>query len=527
MARFFLCRGRVRNEAEVRLDYVGPNASQRFKAELNGLKERNNSHKTCSRLCPSVFYNSASQEDPDHSMLLLTSCGLSSIYHLRSLFPKMNLHELVNLIRSGPAELELSKPLLTKLAIARVDHSIDRGVVRAVLFRFRRRTCFSGRCNPCGFSVFLQALQSSETIRDVSCFSQLQLDITEYEWVLLVKTLGSIRDIRILKFYCTHGSRYFNPYQAVAEAVNSAHSLHMLEVCLRGETFSIALPGLSALANSLKEHTALQKFTWSDFGSRIRIAPSQFFLDLVLLALPACPYLREVFINTEYASASAMKTLLQLPKDTRLTLVLNTEHWLAVADGIGQGHCNIKNLYLALQLQSSNSKDTEAVKAIASAIRLDCNLEHLSLEKENAFTDEAGVALAEALTVNKTLHNITLSFEPLSIGQVRDAAADADTMSAPAYNAFSAMLRINTSLRLKLPPFNDAVSDERLVDSRNQMLIEQRLNNVGRGRLLASSQTPREAWVDALNELNAPNVDLAFKVSCLYSLLRLHPATCM
>jgi hypothetical protein len=50
----------------------------------------------------------------------------------------MNPRELVDHIRSGPAELVLSKPL-----------------------RFRRRT----RSNPCDFSEFLQALQSTETIR--------------------------------------------------------------------------------------------------------------------------------------------------------------------------------------------------------------------------------------------------------------------------------------------------------------------------------------------------------------------------
>jgi hypothetical protein len=67
-----------------------------------------------------------------------------------------------------------------------------------------------------------------------------------------------------------------------------------------------------------------------------------------------------------------------------------------------------------------------------------------------------------------------------------------------------------------------------LVDSRNQMLIEQRLNEVGRGRLLASSQTTKEEWVDALHELNYDDVDdeqpEALRVSCMYSLLHLNPS---
>jgi hypothetical protein len=144
---------------------------------------------------------------------------------------------------------------------------------------------------------------------------------------------------------------------------------------------------------------------------------------------------------------------------------------------------------------------------------------------ENDFTDEAGMALAEALTVNTTLRNITLCSKVRTINEVPNEAK----LGAPAYEAFSAMLRVNTSLRLELPPFDDAGGDERIVDSRNQIRIEQGLNYGGRGRLLSSSQTPRDEWVDALNELNFSNVDEppAFNVSCLYSLLLLHPSVCL
>jgi hypothetical protein len=74
-------------------------------------------------------------------------------------------------------------------------------------------------------------------------------------------------------------------------------------------------------------------------------------------------------------------------------------------------------------------------------------------------------------------------------------------LGAQAYDKFCAMLRVNTSLFLNLPPFNDRAGDQRLVDSRNQMRIEQRLNHLGRGGLLSSIQTPRKEWVDALSEL--------------------------
>jgi hypothetical protein len=77
----------------------------------------------------------------------------------------MNPHELVDHIRSGPTEIVYEEPL-----------------------RFRRLT----HSKPCDFNEFLQALQSSETIRDVSCYSHRKLITSEDEWLLLVKTLGNI-----------------------------------------------------------------------------------------------------------------------------------------------------------------------------------------------------------------------------------------------------------------------------------------------------------------------------------------------
>jgi hypothetical protein len=54
------------------------------------------------------------------------------------------------------------------------------------------------------------------------------------------------------------------------------------------------------------------------------------------------------------------------------------------------------------------------------------------------------------------------------------------------------MLRVNTSLDLMIRPSETDGVNERLRESRDQLRIEQRLNLVGRGRLLASSQTTRE-----------------------------------
>jgi hypothetical protein len=198
-----------------------------------------------------------------------------------------------------------------------------------------------------------------------------------------------------------------------------------------------------------------------------------------LWALPACPHLRKVFIATKYASADAMKNLLQLPSATDLHLLVleKQEHLLAVADESRRGRCYVHRLTLVMiQGTMVVSEDTQAVKAVASAIRLDQKLERLHLRMY--FSDEAGVALAEALLINKTLRNINL----------RNCKA---TLGAQAYEAFSAMLRVNTSIVMKLPRDELAGADERLCESLKQMRTEQRLNHVGRGRLLVAPDEKR------------------------------------
>ena len=204
----------------------------------------------------------------------------------------MNARELVDRIRSGPALLALDEPL-----------------------RFRRRT----RSNPCDFNEFLRALQSGETIQMVKCETHLNLGITEDEWCLLVKTIGRIKGIDCLWFHCKPGSRDFHPFQAVAAALNNAHSLDALTVVEECGMFPGGSSGMIALANALREHTSLREFGWIDCS---RMEEGQITaVDPVLWALPACRYLQQITIVTKYASADALKNLLQLRPAIELRLV--------------------------------------------------------------------------------------------------------------------------------------------------------------------------------------------------------------
>ena len=461
--------------------------------------ERNDSHK---KLFLPVYASRAvfaylvvySMGPRDHFLVFLrvVVCNLSFIYLSHD--PVLILRKLIDHVRSGPVEIVLDKPLG---------------------FPF----------DPCDFKDFLQDLQSNETITTVTCASQLQLRVSEDRWLRLVMTLGSIKGIEHLTLRCTHGSCYFHPFRAIAEAVNNAHSLRKLEISQYARFFPKDPSGMIALASALRDHSTLQEFIWTDLCSRLETVQITA-LDPVLRALPACPHLQKVTIMTKYASSNATKQLLKLRPATDLRLVLAREDWLAVTNEIRQGRCNVQRLTLSM-VQCPRSEATEAVKAAASAIRLDQNLKHLTLQIESGFTDEAGTALAETLTVNKTLRKVRLFVKPVYAS--RNAHINRATLGAQSYEAFSAMLRSYTGLVLRLPRIEPAGgADERLFDSHNQMIIEQRLNQVGRGRLLASSNyKTREEWVDALHKLStncALKDSSAFRVSCLYSLLRLHPA---
>jgi hypothetical protein len=76
---------------------------------------------------------------------------------------------------------------------------------------------------------------------------------------------------------------------------------------------------------------------------------------------------------------------------------------------------NVRRLDLYV-LQCAESNATEAVKAVASTIQMDCDLEDLFLQLENGFSNEAGVAMMEALTVNIILRKIIIVLPEATLG---------------------------------------------------------------------------------------------------------------
>jgi hypothetical protein len=423
----------------------------------------------------------------------------------------MNSCDLVDYVRSGPVELKL----FSELPFGRRNHVL---------------------LDQVEFSNFLRALKSSETIRAATCVGFRSLSITQEQWVRLVNTLGSIQDIQQLQLVCQQGSRDFFPVSAVASAVKNAQSLRQLKVVVPQDPQDQDLDpsGLVLLANTLRQHAALEVFVWTEQFSRREQSPDKTTFDPVLRALPDCPHLREVFIMTKCASADAIRNLLRSSTLTNLHLIQEPEDWFVVADEIRHGHCHIKNLMLST-VASSSSEATDVTLAMANAIALQRHgsLESLTLQIGNGFTVKAAVALAHALTVNQTLRKVNLTDK---VRPYFDNVGTKDYLCAQAYEAFSKMLQVNTRVSLYVPAPNcrAAASACCKVETKlarehyRQLCIEQRLNTVGRGSLLASSPTTREAWVNALHDLNIRDNDEhpSFHLGSLYTLLQLNPAIC-
>jgi hypothetical protein len=425
----------------------------------------------------------------------------------------MKPYELFDKIRlNNPSELELKHTL-----------------------RFRRRS----RSNPCSFDDLLQALQSNESIHTVRCQGDISLGITQEEWFLFVETLGRIRGLRQLSFL---GQNVPNvpPAQAVANAVGGARLLRTLQI---GEGVIIfgSRAGFVDLCHNIGSCCLeLEEVDWqgkfrSTWDNRENPAANNC-LDPLFRALALCPRLKRIRVWTDavnYVTPQAVRELLvRSPDDSPCNVLecldLKTTEWEAIAEQLGKDSCRIIK---TLKLSTLRCPGSSAV-ALARAVGQNHHLESLTLQLGTGFTDAIGVALAQALQVNTTLQELVL------IEQWDNGFRGTDLMDIAAYQALRKMLRVNTSVVLKLPvrikvyEWGGTPPDS-VRPYYDRMRIEMRLNAAGRGGLmLADSQVSRAAWVNTLHELLTLDDDVHrdiddLRVDCVYTLLKLNPSLCL
>jgi hypothetical protein len=411
----------------------------------------------------------------------------------------MKPYELFDLIRlNNPNELELKHTL-----------------------RFRRRS----RSNPCSFDDLIQALRSNESIHTVRCQGNVSLGITQEEWFLFVQTLGTIPGLRQLSFL---GQDVPNvpPVQAVADSVGSARKLRKLQIG-EGVILFGSRAGFLALCRNIGTSCLdLEQVEWQGkFRStwEIRANRDTNCLDPLLDALSICPRLQKVGVWTDavnYVTPQAVRELL-VRSPVLKCLDLKTTEWEAVAEQIGQDSCRIKTLKLStLRCPGSGAE------ALARAVGHNRHLQSLTLRVGTGFTDAVGVALAQALQVNTTLQELVL------VDQWDYGFRTTDHMNISAYQALRKMLRVNTSVALKVPALDSRWSSDVADTVRpyyDRMRIEMRLNAAGRGGLMmVGSQASKAAWVNTLQELivQGDDDDDDLQVDCLYTLLKLNPSIC-
>jgi hypothetical protein len=219
-------------------------------------------------------------------------------------------------------------------------------------------------------------------------------------------------------------------------------------------------------------------------------------LDPLFRALAVCPRLRSVQIWTDtvnYVTPQAVRELL-VRAPVLQCLDLKTTEWEAVAEQIGQDSCHIETLKLStLRCPGSGAG------SLARVVGQNRHLLSLTLRVGTGFTDALGIALAQALQVNTSLKELVL------VGEWDYGFRTTDHMNIPAYQALRKMLRVNTSVVLKVPALDSRWNPD-LVDIvrpyHDRMLIEMRLNAAGRGKLMLGSQASKVKWVNTLHELS-------------------------
>jgi hypothetical protein len=468
----------------------------------------------------------------------------------------MQPQTLLDTIRGAPKELKLFETI-----------------------RFRRRT----RSSTCDFQTILQALTACDSLTVLICSRHFMSGITSDEWFRFLQCTGSIPNLRELYFVCH--SRV--PVLAIAHIVGTSKSLRKLffghDNTLTGNvtelrdlvtgqgavttgtvtataTATVAGSGTCTstsastsdstdsgnndndIDNDIKSnncgcyfrHSALEELIWlgganddddnDNDGDNDRSNQQEPLVpfDALLRALIPCPKLRTAKIGTERIPEDSLRALLASSAFQSLHMLATMDEWMVVSHCLQAQTACLTELVLSSHFTKADT-DT-AISSLAKALGRDPHLLRLRLEMCNGYTDTAGVALAEAMQMNTALQHVDLDEN----GGCGEASGDTrNSMGVTAYKALTAMAVVRSDLRLGVPVVDEhaSVTDK---EQHAKLRIELRLNAVGRRQLLVTSPTTREAWVNALLQLNADRCpeDRDIKVDCLFTFLLLNPTVC-
>ena len=172
---------------------------------------------------------------------------------------------------------------------------------------------------------------------------------------------------------------------------------------------------------------------------------------------------------------------------------IENPHVMAMANALAQNN-SVEILVLPCP---ANDLSVEACAAISEALKKNNKLTTLNLPRSN-LSDEGITHLAQGLTVNKTLKKVEVGVSK--------------TVGDTGINALMDMLDKNYKL------------ERMVVSSADQSIKEKteyymRLNEVGRGNLLASGKATREQWVEML-------ITVQNDLDCLFYFISSNPTLC-
>ena len=380
---------------------------------------------------------------------------------------------------------------------------------------------------------FVHALRANSTVKHV-CFSGTFVrELQDAQWRLLLQSIGQLATLEELQIWCST-----IPTAVFAETIQAAQSLQKVYF------FRVGLEGtqadFDALAEAIAAHPNLRDVRIGGFHilepnqnqqqQQQPLLNNDIQLDRVVQALATAPKLEVVSLQLSSAQQAvpfgtdAIAQLLASDTITDLYLSrlgLGEGHLAVIAQGLavnttlrvldlfGNTIENPHVMAMANALAQNNSVEilvlpcpandlsVEACAAISEALKKNNKLTTLNLPRSN-LSDEGITHLAQGLTVNKTLKKVEVGVSK--------------TVGDTGINALMDMLDKNYKL------------ERMVVSSADQSIKEKteyymRLNEVGRGNLLASGKATREQWVEML-------ITVQNDLDCLFYFISSNPTLC-
>ena len=379
-------------------------------------------------------------------------------------------------------------------------HKPSEGVLRLdAVVRFRRRT----RQHPVSFLDFLQALRRGSSndddknnkdnpITTVLCYPSMALGIRQDEWYQIVRTFGQMPKLKRLAFLSGYGGFNAFPAEALAETLERSLSIRTLELS-EGVVILGSMEELQRLARAVAA-SSLDTFL-CDCLFRLQGQPNPRQI-MVTQGITHCTTLESLSIRDFLHQLSADETTQLIDNLVRLKhLCLYTCHWQSIGNTLKSN----KNVQV-LQIMD-HDVDPDAFCECMHSLHADREIRRLTLKLRQGFkSDRMKEAVVSLLENNETLEKVVLCDTIDGIGPPSSRCFTHFDLAL-----LSNCIASNGHVQVDVDELESPVHDddrEHLCRSRQQLEVENKLNEIGRWKL-RQNLGDRNMWLEAMLKLTS------------------------